>query len=270
MECSIPPTLDQAIAFLLRALRDRVLAGRRGSDGGYDFQASSIVSQWIASEQISAENRADVSRRASAVFLDAAWELTRRGLLRPGMLEAGSGEGKSDEGGYSLTMRGEAWLTSGEDGHLVLLEPGALAAAFGQFRAKFGEGYHQRTQEAIRCRDASAWLATCAMAGAAAESILFAAAIAKTGDEARILRAYVASKGPRKIPDIVVGRAPDRLARPFRAGMSLLSYWRDVGGHGRVTPVSAAEADQALHQLLTLSQFVFDNWDELTYDTASN
>jgi hypothetical protein len=256
--------LDQAIAFLRQVLRQNLRVGLRGNDCGYDFQVSSMLDKWAASHQLSDENWTNVSRRVSPVFFDAAWELTRRGILRPSVREFGIGEGKSDGGGYSLTSQGEAWLASTEESNLEILEPGALAAAFGLFRAKFGDGYHQRTQEAIKCRNSKAWLATCTMVGAAVESILFAAAIAKTGDEKRILRAYITSRGPKKIPDIVVGRAPDYIARPFRAGMNLLAYWRDIGAHGRMIPISALEADQALHQLWTLSQFSFDNWDELT------
>ena len=144
------------------------------------------------------------------------------------------------------------------------MQPGALARAFEPFQSRFGAGYHQRTQEAIKCRNAEAWLAACAMVGAAAESILLAVAIVKAGDEAQILKTYMASNGRKKTMDSMVGQAPDNIARPFRSGMNLLSYWRDNAGHGQAPSISSPEADQALRELLTLSQFSSDNWDDLT------
>jgi hypothetical protein len=102
------------------------------------------------------------------------------------------------------------------------------------------------------------------MVGAAAESILLAAAIAKTRDEGRVMRAYISSRSPKRLPDIVVGQAPARLARAFRSGMGLISYWRDVDGHAQMSAVSALETEQAIHRLLMLAQFCHENWDELT------
>jgi hypothetical protein len=102
------------------------------------------------------------------------------------------------------------------------------------------------------------------MVGAAAESILLAIAIAKTGDESLITREYLAKNGRKTVTDRVIGQAPSHLARPFNSGMQLLGYWRDSAGHGRFAPISSAEADQALRELLVLSQFASDNWGQLT------
>lgn len=263
-ERSQPPTFDEATAFLLQLLRQIVHTQRRGLDDGYDIRVASIVTQWTASRQLfDDDNGSNLSRRTNAIFLDSAWDLCRRSLLRPSVLNSGA-DGDSNGLGYSLTIHGEAWLASAEDGDCITLQPDTLSRAFSRFRTRFGEGFYQRSQEAIKCRNADAWLAACAMVGAAAESILFATAIAKTRDEGRVTRAYISSRSPKRLPDIVVAKAPARLARPFRAGMGLISYWRDIDGHGQMAPVSALEADQAIRRLLTLSQFCYENWDELT------
>jgi hypothetical protein len=68
-------------------------------------------------------------------------------------------------------MHGEAWLGFAADGDFITLQPDALSTMFGKFRTRLGEGYYQRSQEAIKCRNADAWLAACAMVGAAVESI---------------------------------------------------------------------------------------------------
>jgi hypothetical protein len=53
------------------------------------------------------------------------------------------------------------------------------------------------------------------------------------------------------------------VARPLTSGMALLSYWRDTAGHGQLACIAAPEADQALRELLSLSQFAADNWDDI-------
>jgi len=61
--------------------------------------------------------------------------------------------------------------------------------------------------EAIKCRNAEAWLACCAMSGAAAESVLLALAIAKVGNEEHVLQAYRQSSGRQRVLKLVVGQA---------------------------------------------------------------
>jgi hypothetical protein len=60
------------------------------------------------------------------------------------------------------------------------------------------------------------------MCGASAESILLATAIAKDGDEDRILRMYARASGRRDIENLLIGRAREQLAREFRGFMMLL------------------------------------------------
>jgi hypothetical protein len=44
----------------------------------------------------------------------------------------------------------------------------------------------------------------------------------------------------------------------------IISLWRDEAAHGRATPFSTANADEALRQLLHMSQWVNREWDNLT------
>jgi hypothetical protein len=143
------------------------------------------------------------------------------------------------------------------------MQPGTLSRALAAFRTQFGDAFEQRSQEALRCREADAWLATCAMCGAAAESILLALAVAKTSDEEAVFKEYRTATGRKKTIDGLVGKQPDNLQRPFRSLMGILSYWRDDAGHGMASPISAPEAEEALRQLLMLAQFAAKHWKEL-------
>ena len=234
--------LDDAIAFTLQELRKRLETDRRRGDYGYDIYMLNVARHWAMTQANDQRQWEPIADEVTPTFLDAAWELSRRGILRPGVytrLGQGTGEGV----GYSITEAGERWLREADETHFVLIQPGALAANFERFREKFGDGYYQRTQEAIRCRNAQAWLAACAMAGAAAESVLLAIAIAKISDEESIIKVYKSSNGRKRVTDMVVGQAPKHLARPFQSGMGLLLYWRDNAGHGQTVPISSPEAE---------------------------
>lgn len=265
------PTLDEAIAFTLGVLRERAAANARGSLGrqtpagshyGYDIYAPTAARQWaIAQSQQGSNHWERAAQEASGTFFEATWELCRRGLLRPGV-RATSTQGVNDGGGYCLTRYGETWLAEAEEAHFIALQPGALAAAFARFRERFGETYHQRVQEALRCRSAEAWLAACAMVGAAAESLMLTLAIARTGSEDSVLRSYATRDGRKAVLNLILGQAPRHIAQPLGAGLTLLSYWRDTV-HGQAVPVSSPETEQALRELLTLSQFAFEHWDDI-------
>lgn len=265
------PTLDEAIAFTLTLLRSRSASNPGGSSTrpipagshyGYDIYAPTVARQWAVGQFPNSSHWDRTAQEASSAFYEATWELCRRGLLRPGV-RATSTQGVNDGGGYCLTSFGELWLRDAEETHFISLQPGALAAAFERFRERFGDGYHQRVQEALRCRSAEAWLAACAMVGAAAESILLAIAVAKTGSEESVLRTYSGRDGRRATLNLIVGQAPRHISQPLTSGMALLSYWRDSASHGQTAPISSPEAEQALRELLSVSQFASDRWNEI-------
>jgi hypothetical protein len=257
--------LDEAMAVTLEYLRD-VASRPHGQRGmyGYDLWAPAVANAWAA--QVCGTDtfrRENIARRASPVFFEAAWELCRRGVIRPGIRETGA-QAVAGGCGYSLTIQGREALVAGNADRFVALQPGALAAAFAKFKDRFGEGYHQRCQEAIRCRDSEAWVAAMAMIGAAAESIILATATAKIGNKDTVLKAYSSATGRKKLFNDIAPVGKPHLARPLSIATGLLVYWRDEASHNAATAITGPEVEQALRELLHLVQFVGDNWDELT------
>ena len=102
------------------------------------------------------------------------------------------------------------------------------------------------------------------LSGAAAESILLAIAIAKSGDEQKVVAEYRNASGRRKITDRIVGNVTKAVAEHFRTGLNIITYWRDEAGHGLRSTISEIEAYGALSQLIRLAQFSTDNWGTLT------
>lgn len=193
----------------------------------------------------------------SSIILDTAWGLCRRGILRPGskfFLEDRLPQLQS-ELGFSVTSFGKIWIQEDED-VFVPTEPERFAEMIKPFKGVFGDGYYERAQQAIRCYDAHAYLACCAMCGAAAESVLLYLAIKKMADETSVLKAYNQSGGRTKIENMIIGQSKNVIANEFRGLLSILKYWRDSASHGQARKIGDNEAFTALGMLLGFSIFV--------------
>jgi hypothetical protein len=249
--------LDEAIAVTI----DVLLRGG-AAFYGYDLYPPQVARTYLEwQRQTPHHERERVVREIAPAFMDAAWELCRRGLVRPGVKNIG--EQAVAETGYSVTEAGRAALAQMDPADLVVLQPGSLARTFAGFEQRFGDGFIQRSAEAIRCRNAEAWLGCCSMAGAAAESILLALAIAKTNDEALVVRTYGQSGGRRRLLNLIVGHLDQHRRDMLTTFTNIISLWRDEAAHGRATPLDTANADEALRQLLHMAQWVNREWANL-------
>jgi hypothetical protein len=163
----------------------------RNSTYGNDIWIAQVVQKYWASQGI---GHTDLEPEHYLPFYDAAWELCRIGIFRPGqyaaMGQGDIGSGKFSGDGYSITEFGHAWLAKAD--RRVAGDPSRMAQLFASFANLYGPAFAQRADEAVRCHRTSNFLAACVVAGAAAESILLAVAIAKTGDEPRVLKDYAA------------------------------------------------------------------------------
>lgn len=259
--------VDDALAAIARRLQGDPYRYR---NYGYDlylpllWEAHYAELHGLNSHSYSREIAAN-SAEWSPIFYAAAWELCRNGILRPGIRrvrEQITCDGQAGNG-YSITPLGVRWLK--EAGHLDFIpaDPSRLGHMLERFRDRFGPGFNQRAQEAAKCWQMSAYLASCAMCGAAAESILLATAIAKTGDEARVLQQYRSANGTKKVRELLTHGASASIVRGIEGFVDLISYWRNEAVHGEVSPIAEYEAYEALGRLLRFAHFTDDNWDEI-------
>lgn len=194
---------------------------------------------------------------------DAAWELCRLGVLRPGQFAPmGMGQPTSFGDHYVITKFGSEWLKQASQRQF--LDPSRLGATLAAFSARFGEGYAQRATEAVKTYRNASWLAACVMAGAAAESILLAVAIAKSGDEGKILSIYNGRNGRSQTTKAVTEGSSPSIKSQLESALQVLHYWRDDASHGVATAIGEIEAHNSLTQLLRLAQFAKKNWNALT------
>lgn len=233
---------------------------------GYDLYIPYAIRQHLLSQRVQEQ---EMGRRVSDLspqFYNAAWELCRRGILRPGVRAMGAQVTDDGSGGngYSVTPFGKQWLADAAADTFVPTEPDRFAEMLAPYRNLFGPGFHERAQQAIQCYGAHAYLACCAMCGAAAESILLAAAIAKSGDESAVLREYSAASGRVRLEARLFGQAPEAVRREYQGLAVLLRYWRDLTSHGRATAIADNEAYTSLALLLRLGMFIKEHWLLLT------
>ena len=255
---------EDALNFLVGRLR----AGDSFSSYGYDVYVYDVINRYLELER-SLRNDVEQQRpreELSPVFLNAAWELCRRGVLRPGIRRLGAQETRPGSAGlgFTVTHFGRAWLEERDRDDFIPTEPGRFAELIARHDGRLGPAFHERAQEAIRCYGAHAPLACCAMCGAAAEAALLAVTIAKTGDEENVLGTYNSSGGRGRVQNMLLGQARDQIKRPFQNYLELLKYWRDQAAHGQASGINDEEAYTSLALLLRLTAFVDDHWDDLT------
>jgi hypothetical protein len=197
-------------------------------------------------------------------FYDAAAELCRIGVLRPGeRTPMGMAVGTGFNGdGFSLTTFGRSWVASKSES--APRDPARLLAVLQPFAGRLGAGFLQRAAEAVGCYRTGHYLATCVMCGAAAESILLAIAVAKVKDEGVVLAEYRSSAGRKRVTDRIGGQLKAGLRGRLETFVGLLSYWRDDAGHGLESSIGEPEANLALLHLLRFAQFADSEWDALT------
>lgn len=268
IEISPPPmpTDEDAFVAIVKMLTNPP-QGYRGKYG-YEVYLPHVMHQYLRD----AHNVADYEtarryyQQIAPVFYSAAWDLCRRGILRPGVAEhsAQSTDDGSGGNGYSITTFGRQWIKESAGRYdYVPTEPGRFAKILDSFSPQFGEGFKERAQEAVRCYGAHAFLACCAMCGAAAESVVLAVAIAKDGDNDRVEKAYLGISGRSKLEKFILGQQVKRIQEEFSSSMNLLKYWRDNSAHGMASHIQDNEAFTSLSILLRFAQFSTSHWTTL-------
>lgn len=257
---------EDAFHFIVRVLRESK-SPEYGSNYGYEVYLPNIIRHFLTTVANLPHGEVEAQyRTVSPPFLAAAWELARRGILRPGVKSLG--QQATDDGsagcGFTITPAGRKWLGEAGQYDFVPVEPGRFSRLLDSFTPLFGPGFQERAQEAIRCYGANVYLACCAMCGAAAESVLLAVATAREGDADKVEKLYLGSGGRRRVEQLIVGQQQQSVREEFVGYLSLLKYWRDTAAHGRRSGITDNEAYTALAVLLRFAQFTQDRWAELT------
>lgn len=256
--------IEDAEKYLIRWIREKPRSDY--ANYGYDIYISNVI-RWALAQQGNRDHHTVESliRTLSVPFYAAAWELCRRGIIRPGVRQYGqqSTEHGSGGEGYSITPFGQTWADESDKDDFVPTEPERFGKMLATFRDRYGSAFQERAQEAVRCYGAHAYIACCAMCGAAAESILIAACVESIG-EAETLKIYATASGRSRLQKKLFGQSSEHIQREFNNLAVLLKYWRDEAAHGKASRLADNEAYTSLAVLLRMAQFFSDNWGEIT------
>ena len=255
-ESQQPMTDEDAMSFLVEHLREPTRAKRQG--GRVDLDIRDVAFAFMVRHEGTRQDyrhnhgtQAAIQKRTPP-FGNAAWQLARLGVLRPGEREAG--DSGCPNGLYTLTDYGRAWLAR-PCNELVFVSPDRSAQLLGRYRERFGDAFLQRGIEAGHCYRAGHYLACVAMCGAAREAILVRLALEHFSPDV-VEKEYRSSGGRGRLETRVVGQLNQSVRREFREQSSALDFWRDYAAHGLPAPVGEPEAFRALRLLLRLAQFV--------------
>jgi len=266
-EMKAAPKVSQEQAEKHILLTDRKL----GSHYGYDIYIPNIIGAFLISEGYDDQSRnSQLVNLLSPVFYNAAWELCRRGIIRPGVKEK-QGQETEYVNGYSFTEIGREWikLTKENEGYFIPTEINRFEQILAPHFKIFGNGFRQRAIEAVRCYNGLAYLSCCVMCGAATEAILLSLAVKKAGDEKTVYKKYNSTSGRKAIEGLVLKGVPEWLQKAFLKYIDLLKYWRDEAGHGEETEIKEDEAYLSLLQMVRFVKLSHDNYELLTAKTTN-
>lgn len=156
-------SVEDAHHFIVKYLRKGPTVDRtRWATYGYELYLPNVMRDYVLAQGSVPEHQVEGQLRPlSTFFYAAAWDLCRRGIIRPGIKELGLQATDDGAGGngYSLTPFGREWLAESDRDDYVPTEPERFGAMLKPYHAKFGPGFYERAQQAIRCYGAHAYLA---------------------------------------------------------------------------------------------------------------
>lgn len=263
-------TVDDAQQFMVNSLfdlqRQNQFDKNRLDNLGFDLSLDVLIKKYLNMDHrvIPSSERAQKIEQNFVPFCEAAWDLCRKGILRPGKHVLGGGSLVQEIGaGFSITQYGHEWLTRSEINDLLPADPNRLIQLFDAFQLLFGKNYFRRAKEAMSCYQTGNFLACCVMCGAATESILLAAAF-KIEEKEDVLIQYIAPNGRVNIEKIVFGKASEYVKKRYQKYTDLIVYWRNESGHGHDSDIDKNEPYISLLSLLHFAEFMRDQWDTLT------
>lgn len=267
---------EEALGFLIEWLRKHWLRARPSfestSDPGFQFSIRSVIQERVQAEARDQAGGITITTldetTNTAPFILASWELVRRGYLSPGMIpREGALRFPGDE--FRITPLGAEWIEAGQDTAPLPTELARFARHLLAHAHGLRPSYAARAAEAVRAYAAGLHLSCCVMCGAAAESILLSLAIARVGDEERVLADYQKSGGTAKLLKALgLHSQPAPEQRQLESFYDLIRYWRDEAAHAGDRPVADEEAFGALALLLRLARYADTKRAQLTQSVA--
>jgi hypothetical protein len=154
---AMPLSIDDAIALFVERLHTAPSLSSgydpnaRNTSEGCDVLVTEILRNWWFREHRNEVPMPNPGEEDYAPFHDAAWELARRGILRPGPAFPGLrhvvGITQTAGNGFSLTATGREWILNYDQQVVFPLDPGRFARLLDSYADRFGPAFRQRLRK---------------------------------------------------------------------------------------------------------------------------
>lgn len=268
-----PIGVEEAFAHVTRWLRQHYkISDAATAEAEFQFSVRGVVKQLITDQNREA---IDAHLSTERPFVDhdlthgiesfnvVFWELVRRGVAVPALSFRPDTQPQLEPDHFRLTPYGHDWVRGLPQFDVLPSDFSRFGAQLSAHDARFGPLYTARAQEALRCYRAHLYLASCTMAGAAAEAIALVLATAKTGDAEQVRTEYGGNKGTKKLKDRLVYGLNGYLQREIESFLSLLSYWRAQAAHAAVEDYDEPIAFTAMLLLLRFAHTADTRWADI-------
>ncbi len=196
-------------------------------------------------------------------FLEAAFELVRRGILVPERRQGPHvGESYLDWDTFLLTTGGQEWAARDSSPAALPAQRDRFLKLLLQHEGRFGPVYARRCREALDAYRYVLYLSCLTMAGAAVESIQMRIALEKAGGEEK-LEALGIRSTRRKLNEFLSASMRHEAKRLLDLYSDPVKYWRDDAAHANEAELDEVHAFTSLHALLQLADFVDARWSDL-------
>lgn len=248
--------IDLATKIIISALQDKLKKG-------FDLDISSHHDWTFSLDKIIKQNNL-LQNIDEEILADSCWFLALQGLIRPSTITSRNVTGGTHGANgmyFSITKSGEEWLKSHAGEYFIFVNAEQYKAIIEPFSSYFGKVFIVRSREAGSCYQSCNYYATCAMAGAATESIILSIGEKVSGSIEEAKKIYNKAGGRKKLLDKIKSGLSQDLKNDIDNCVYMLNYWRDESTHGSCNSITKFEASNSLEKLLNFSRLIHTKWD---------
>ena len=194
-------------------------------------------------------------------FMDAVWEIARRGIVRPSPKLGTSSQSHYSSNRFSITEQGINWLKNGKK-PFVFTTASAYQDTLCRFQDRLGTNFLTWAREAAVCYQFNLYIATCAMSGTSGESILRHLHKVKFGEE-QTVKIFKEKNSRNKTID-ALAQARNDIKNRLQSFNNKLSAWRNDSVHGDVPYMEDFHAYESLSALFSLAKYAHDNFERIS------
>lgn len=238
---------------------------------GSKYTVSNVTDAWhfLVNEELIKQvlQVKDLSNEVKGLFVDTCWYLALQGIIRPSTIypyTITGGTWGANGMNFSITESGKEWLEKHTGEYFIFTTAVQYTELIKPFSSNFEEAFMIRSKEAASCYQSCNYYATCAMAGAATESIILSIGAKKLGSEEEVKKSYRNAGGRKNLLKKIMDGLYKDLKDSFDNYTGMLTYWRNESAHASNNNITKFDALNSLEKLLNFSRLVHTKWDSFS------